>query len=48
MGATALTATVALYLATALDFWLKGARLMAGAFVCYAVANVFFLGIVLR
>lgn len=48
MGVFALTATVVLYLATALDFWWKGDGWMAGAFIAYALANVCFIGTLLK
>lgn len=43
MSAWALALTVVLYGVTALDLFAKGKWPLAGAFVCYAVANIFFL-----
>ena len=44
MSTTALAATVVLYLMTAVDLFMKGQSWLALAFVCYAVANIAFIG----
>ena len=43
MSTTGLLATAAIYAGTALGFWLENRPYMAGAILCYGVANVFFV-----